>query len=274
MKCVSQALGRLKLALVGVMLGMIMASTTVNAAAVAFGGVVVAGCTLSGLTYTCASSPTTNVDIVSLGVNYIVSIDGGSGDIYADTATLGVGAVIHGNLIATTTITLGVDSYVTGNATAGTTAILGAGAYVIRNMKAGTTATLGAFSYVGRNMNAASATLGANAYVCLNITAGTALFGADAYVHGDLKVTTATLGANAYVNRDLIATTVTMGAGGYVGGALVATTATLGAGVCYGSDETTGLKTRTIGSGAGVGVCPPIRPRTSCSPIIYVRENY
>ena len=68
--------------------------------------------------------------------------------------------------------------------------------------------------------------------------------------------------------------TVTIGAGGYVNGALVARTATLGAGVCYGTEGTTGPKTYTVGAGAGVGVCPLIRPRTSCSPIVYGRENY
>jgi hypothetical protein len=116
--------------------------------------------------------------------------------------------------------------------------------------------------------------LGADSYVCLNLSALTVAMGAGAFVHRDLTATTATLGAGAYVNRDLTAVTVTIGADGYVNGVLAAgTTATLGAGVCFGS-KGPGAATYTIGAGAGQGVCPLIRPQTSCSPITYVRENY
>jgi MSHA biogenesis protein MshQ len=274
MKRVRQVWNQPKWTVLGVALCMLMTSATANATAIAFGGGVIAGCTLSGTTYTCASSPSTFKDAIAVGANYIVTITG-SGDIHAFTAALGVNGVINGNLISASTVALGVGAYVTGNLTAGTTVALGVDSYVVRNMTAGSTVAMGVGSYVGRNLTAGTTVaLGANSYVCLNLTALTVAMGANSFVHRNLTATTATLGADAYVNRDLTAVTVTIGANGYVNGVLAAgTTATLGAGVCFGS-RGPGAAAYTIGAGAGEGVCPLIRPHTSCSPIIYGRENY
>jgi len=274
MKRPARGWSRLKSVALGAMFCTLMASATAQATAIAFGGAVISGCTLSGLTYTCASSPSTFTDAIAVGANYIVTITG-SGDLHAFTAALGVNGVVNGNLISASTVALGVGAYVTGDLTAGTTVALGVDAYVVRNMTAGSTVAMGVGSYVGRNLTAGTTVaLGANSYVCLNLSALTVAMGANSFVHRNLTATTATLGAGAYVNRDLTAVTVTIGANGYVNGVLAAgTTATLGAGVCFGS-KGPGVATYTIGAGAGEGVCPLIQPQTSCSPIVYRRENY
>jgi len=274
MKSARNSWRQIKAALLAAMFCMLMASATAHATAIAFGGGVIAGCTLSDMTYTCASSPSSFDDAIAIGVNYIVKVNG-SGDLLAFTAALGVNSVVNGNLISASTVALGIGAYVTGNLTAGTTVALGIDAYVVRNLTAGATVAMGVGSYVGRNLTAGTTVaLGVKSYICLNLTALTVAMGANSFVHRNLTATTATLGAGAYVNRDLTAVTVTVGANGYVNGVLAAgTTATLGAGVCFGS-KGPGAATYTIGAGAGEGVCPLIRPHTSCSPVIYGRENY
>ena len=56
----------------------LMTATTADAAAIAFGGASVAKCDLytQSLTYICDDDATTIADVVSIGVNYVVTIRG------------------------------------------------------------------------------------------------------------------------------------------------------------------------------------------------------
>jgi len=263
----------LKWVVLGAACSALMAATTANAVAIAFDGTKVAKCELHNptSTYLCDDDATTDVDTVSIGANYVVTILG-DGEMKAFIVALGAGSGVNGDLYSASTVALAVDAYVTGNVTALTTVALGAGSYVGGNLWAGTTVAIGAGAYVGRNVSAGTTfALGAKGFVCLNVKALTAALGAGAYVHRNLEATTVTLGVGAYVNRDLTAVTATLGANAYVNGHLDAVTGTLGAGACYG---TATIQTPTLGADAGAVGCPLLRPRTRCTPVIYERENY
>jgi cytoskeletal protein CcmA (bactofilin family) len=242
-------------------------ATTANAAAFDFSGGAVAGCPLSGVTYTCPPSISTATDTIAVASGYILTITG-SGELVVGTATLGVDSGFNGSLTAMATIALGAGAYMNGDLNAGSTAALGAGAYMNGDLNAGTTAALGAEASMDGDLSAGTtvalgagadmkgdltagttAALGANAYLEGNLTASTTVaLGAGAHVHGNVESTTTfvTMGANAAITGNLTAAgaatlgaaasvclnlnsgTATLGADAYVNGNVQATTATLG----------------------------------------------
>ena len=124
MKQIDNGYKHFKWGLMGVACYLLLPSPTANAVAVAFGGGPIAGCSLSGFTYTCETSPTTSVDAVAIGVNYIVTVTGtGNSDdnLHAFTAALGVDSVVNANLISASTVALGVGAYVNRDIVAGST---------------------------------------------------------------------------------------------------------------------------------------------------------
>lgn len=255
----------------------LLAAPFAEAATVIFDGAGVSGCTLSGMTYTCASSPTTSADDLNIAGGYVVNISGdcnansviagaSSGLNFnlkvADSVALGSGTYLNGTLSAGGTVSMAANASVTG-AISGTTVTLAAGAHTGGAITALKEAMLGAGAYVTGDLSAGTtATLSMNAYITGNLTAGTtATLAADAFVCGNLNaITTATLGADAFVCGNLQAQTIGLGANAYVNGNLAGSTATLAAGACYGS-ASPGL------TGAGDHVCPLPRPVTICSSI-------
>jgi cytoskeletal protein CcmA (bactofilin family) len=238
-------------------------ATTANAAAFDFSGGAVAGCPLSGVTYTCPPSISTATDTIAVASGYILTITG-SGELVVGTATLGVDSGFNGSLTAMATIALGAGADMKGDLTAGTTAALGANAYLEGNLTASTTVALGAGAHVHGNVESTTTfvTMGANAAITGNLTAaGAATLGAAASVCLNVNSVTATLGADAYVSGNVQATTVTLGADAYVNGSLEAVTVTLGADACYGSLAAT----TTLTIGADAGQCTLPRPATLCS---------
>ena len=113
MKKIDKGYSDFKWRIVCVACCLLLPTTPVKAAAVAFGGGAVAGCSLSDFTYTCESSPSTSVDAISIAVNYIVTITGTGNDddnLYAFTAALGVNSVVNANLIVASTAALAAEA--------------------------------------------------------------------------------------------------------------------------------------------------------------------
>ena len=82
------------------------ASATANAAATNFDGTPVPGCSFSGTTYTCATSPSSSSDAVTLAASITVNMINYV-NIYASTAALGANSVINGGLISNSTVAFG-----------------------------------------------------------------------------------------------------------------------------------------------------------------------
>jgi cytoskeletal protein CcmA (bactofilin family) len=261
-----------KMATLGVAFCALMSATAANA--ITFGGAIVPGCArnVSEKTYVCDDTATTHSDVVSLDIDWIVTMLG-SGVMKANTIALATGSVVHGDVDAKTTVSIAANAGVTGNMTAGTT--VHQWGYVDRNVWAGSTFRLYNGAYVGRNVTSVGTlTIDGYAHVCQNVTAGTTFSLAGyAYVHGDLiSGTTLAIAAYAYVNGNVESgSTLSLAGYGYVNGDLHAgSTLTVGAYSCIDGDVTRG----TTLTGAYTTNCPLLHPRTRCSPIIFMRENY
>jgi hypothetical protein len=287
MKQIRKGYNDFKMATLGVAFCALMPATAANAVAIAFGaGAEIPKCVLYSdeQAYVCRDDATTDIDVVSIGVDYVVTILG-NGELKGFTVALGVGSGVHGDLYSKSTVALGVNAYVTRNVKALTTVVVGVGGYVGRDLEAGTTLAMGVDSYVGGNVTAGTTfALGVGGYVCKDVKVipidlppdKTAALGAGAFVHGNLEATTVTMGVGAFVNKNMKAVTATLGVDAYINGSLEAVTATLGAGACVGKEGDIPPVTKTLGAGAdwGLSNCPLLRPRTRCTPIIYGRENY
>jgi predicted acyltransferase (DUF342 family) len=209
-------------------------ASTANAAAFNFGGAAIADCSLDDFTYTCAPTASSESDTIAIADHFIVIVTG-SGELVADTATLGLGSKLIGNLTVVQTAALGAGSFMEGNLTAGTTVALGADASMTGDILAGTTCALGASAFLDGNLEAGTTVaLGASAQILGDLIAGTTCaLGASAFLDGNLEAgTTVALGADAIVMGDALSThaEVTLGANAAIAGTLTAATAaTLGA---------------------------------------------
>ena len=93
---------------------LLLAAVTANAAAVNFNGGPVSGCSLSGTTYTCAASPTSNADDIVLADGYVVTLPANL-ELLANSAVFVGASSVTGNLKVKTTVAMAAPSSVGGN---------------------------------------------------------------------------------------------------------------------------------------------------------------
>lgn len=163
---------------------LLLVNVSAKADSFTFDGSAVAGCSNSGTSYICDSSPSTMSDTVTIAAGYTIT-----GSITASTLTMAANTTISGSVTTATTITMATYGVISGNVSAGTTLTLAASANIGGNVSAGTTITLAANSYLLGNVNAGTTiTLGANSFVTGSLTTPNATFGAGSCIGGDYNI--------------------------------------------------------------------------------------
>lgn len=207
---------------------LMLAGATANAATFNFNGGAVEGCTLTALTYTCASSPSTSADTIKINSNYLVI-----GNLVGASAVLSNDVILRGSLKVVGAVTMGVGARVSGNLTSTSgTVTLAESASVGGDLYAGETVTMAAsVSVVGNVTALTTVTMAANASVGGNVTAGeTVTMAAGVHVDGNVKGTTVSLAAKGEVKGSVSGTTVSLAEGASIGGSVLeATTVSLAA---------------------------------------------
>lgn len=167
---------------------LLLLSLSVKANSFIFDGTAVTGCSNSGTSYICASSPSTLSDTVTMAAGYTIT-----GSITASTLTMAANTYISGNVNANTTVTVATYGSISGNVTAGTTLTLAASANIGGNINAGTAVTLAANSYILGDLNAGTTvTLGAGSFITGSLTALNLTVESNACIGGDVQVQTET----------------------------------------------------------------------------------
>lgn len=212
----------------GITYMLMLAGTTASAAAFEFNGGAVEGCTLTALTYNCASSPSTSADTIKINRKYSII-----GNLSGASAVLSNDVILTGSLNVVGAVTLGVGAKVSGNLTSTSgTVTMAERASVDGNLYAGETVTMAANASVVGNLTAlTTVTMAANASVGGNVTAGeTVTMAAGVHVDGNVKGTTVSLAAKGVVKGSVSGTTVSLAEGASIGGSVLeATTVSLAA---------------------------------------------
>ncbi|MBC7861176.1 MAG: hypothetical protein H7Z39_20840, partial [Burkholderiaceae bacterium] len=147
-----------------------LASAAASGALVKFDGGPVAGCSLSGKTYTnCAASVFNAANDFEVGSSHIVYAD-----IVGDSVKLGSSSEVHGNITATA-VELNSHSEVFGNISASDLVTLGSNSSITGSVVAGNSISLSSHSDITGNVSATNVTLANNTTITGNVTAITVI---------------------------------------------------------------------------------------------------